>query len=123
MNDTDTVTVRFIPQAWVNDCAIQVDPAGPTTFTVAGRQQRRQRSATDSRERSPVDPPVERPVRDRDRAPVGDTTAVPGRADRPTARPRSARGRAVQRPKGRTRDESRLNHHRRGRRQAAAQAA
>jgi hypothetical protein len=34
MSDTDTVTVRFIPQAWVNDCAIQVDPAGPTTFTV-----------------------------------------------------------------------------------------
>ena len=35
MSDTDTVTVRFIPQAWVNDYAIEVDPAGPTTFTVA----------------------------------------------------------------------------------------
>ena len=31
---SDTVTVRFLPQAWVNDYAITVDPVGPATFTV-----------------------------------------------------------------------------------------
>lgn len=29
-----TVTVRFIPQAWINDWAVAVDPAGPSTFQV-----------------------------------------------------------------------------------------
>ena len=34
MSGTATVTVRFIPQAWVKAHAIDVDPAGPSTFTV-----------------------------------------------------------------------------------------
>jgi len=29
-----TVTVRFIPQAWVKNHALDADPAGPTTFAV-----------------------------------------------------------------------------------------
>jgi hypothetical protein len=31
---SESVTVRFIPQAWVSDWAVEVDPAGPTTFQV-----------------------------------------------------------------------------------------
>lgn len=30
----DTVTVRFVPQAWIRDTAIRVDPVGATTFEV-----------------------------------------------------------------------------------------
>lgn len=29
-----TVTIRFSPQAWIRDQAIEVDPDGPTTFAV-----------------------------------------------------------------------------------------
>ncbi len=32
-----TVLVRFTAQAWINDCAVAVDPQGPTTFRVCAR--------------------------------------------------------------------------------------
>lgn len=28
------IIAEFVPQAWINDCAVQVDPEGPTTFDV-----------------------------------------------------------------------------------------
>jgi hypothetical protein len=28
--------VRFHPQAWINDCAVEADPQGPTDFEVGG---------------------------------------------------------------------------------------
>ncbi len=28
-------TVRFIPEAWINDCAVRVDPDGADTFTIS----------------------------------------------------------------------------------------
>lgn len=31
--DTDDITLTFYPQAWVNDCAMDVDPEGPTSWT------------------------------------------------------------------------------------------
>jgi hypothetical protein len=32
--DEETVTLTFVPQAWQNDYAVDVDPEGPTTFAV-----------------------------------------------------------------------------------------
>lgn len=35
MTTIETVKVRFVPQAWVNDYAMEVDPLGETVFEVS----------------------------------------------------------------------------------------
>lgn len=32
--DTHRIVARFVPQAWVRDYAVEVDPYGPTTWDV-----------------------------------------------------------------------------------------
>ena len=34
----NTTTVTFLPQAWINDYAIEVDPQGPTTWEVPSQR-------------------------------------------------------------------------------------
>lgn len=34
MTTTETVKIRFVPQVWVNDYAMEVDPLGETEFEV-----------------------------------------------------------------------------------------
>lgn len=34
MSKQKTITVEFVPQAWINDYAYNVDPEGPTTWEV-----------------------------------------------------------------------------------------